>query len=101
MEDYPLKRISLMIGEHQHERIHDEKLNISGFVRGLIEDHFSDHVVTLSVSEKTHRLYREIFSNTGATDKDIEPYFIEALEKMLEERIQKMSKLMRSIEKKK
>ena len=72
---------------------------LSGFVRDLIDDHFNEHRILLSVGEETNSLYRKIISNTGATDLDLEPYFIEALKKMLKDRIKKMENLQKSLEK--
>ena len=95
-----LKRISLMVEEEQHRKIAENELNLSGFVRELIDDHFSDYKITLSVSEDARDLYQKIVSNTGATDIDIEPYFVEALKKMLKDRIRKLESLQKNIERK-
>jgi hypothetical protein len=97
--DYPTKRISIMIGEHQHDMIVKNGLNISGLIRDLIEDHFSSSKITLAVSEKTSQLYSKIVANTGATDTDIEPFFTEALQNMLKARIKKMEQLSEELEK--
>ncbi len=82
-----------MIGEKQYERIAGAGLNISGFIRDLIDDHFSSHVISLSVSKKTHDLYEKIISNTGASDEDIEPLIVEVLKKVLDDRLEKIKSL--------
>ena len=68
----PFRRISLMIREDQHDRLADLGVNVSGLVRSLIDDHLSESTITLSVSSEAADLYREIVSNTGSTDADIE-----------------------------
>lgn len=82
-----------MIGEEQYERMVKAGLNISAFIRDLVDDHFSDDVISLRVSKKTRDLYHKIISNTGATDPDIEPFLIEMLKKVLDERLQKIKNL--------
>ncbi len=93
----PVKRISVMIGEQQYERLNKSGVNISAFIRDLIEDHFSDHVIHLTVGEKTHQLYVKVVSNTGATDADIEPLLIESLKKLLDQRLEKIKQLKSEI----
>lgn len=89
----PLKRISLMLREDQYELITSENLNLSGLVRDLIDDHFSEAKITLSVSKETQGLYRQVVSNTGATDADLEPFLKAALHGVLKDKIQLMLKL--------
>jgi hypothetical protein len=93
-----VKRISIMIGEEQYEMISKKGLNISAFIRGLIDDHFSQHLIALSVSKKTYDLYNNVISNSGATDKDIEPLLVEVLKKVLDERLDKIKTLRSEIE---
>ena len=88
-----LKRVSLMIREDQAATLSNQGINISGLVRDLIDDHLSDHKVTLSVSEETKGLYDKVVSNTGSTDVDIEVYLREALGSLLENKIKEMVKL--------
>ncbi len=94
----PVKRISVMVGEEQYERMVQAGLNISAFIRDLIDDHFSEDVITLRVSKKTRDLYTKIVSNTGATDTDIEPLLTEVLKRLLDERLQKIKNLKSSLE---
>jgi hypothetical protein len=91
------RRISLMIREDQHARLTELGVNMSGLIRSLIDDHLSESKVTLSVSEEVSDLYRQIVSNTGSTDSDIEPYLRAALKRMLKERISQLEKLHRTI----
>lgn len=91
------RRISLMIREDQHEHLVELGINMSGLVRSLIDDHFSESKITLAVSPETADLYRELVANTGSTDADIEPYLRAALKSMLKDRIARMEKLHRTI----
>lgn len=91
------RRISLMIREDQHLRLSETDLNMSALIRSLIDDHFSESKITLAVSEETAQLYRQVVSNTGSTDADVEPYLRAALKRMLKDRITQMERLHRAI----
>ena len=52
-----LKRISLMIREDQYQLISKKDLNLSGLLRDLLDDYFSEHTITLSVEEDTKEIY--------------------------------------------
>jgi hypothetical protein len=86
----PVRRINVMIAEHQYERLANAGVNISALIRDLVEDHISDHVINLSVSKKTHDLYTKVVSSTGATDEDIEPLLMEVLKRLLDQRLDKI-----------
>lgn len=94
----PIKRISIMVREDQYEQLSEAGLNISAFIRELIEDHFSEDVITLRVSKKSRQLYDKVVANTGATDADIEPFLVEVLRKLLDERLQKIKNLKMELE---
>lgn len=91
-----LKRISLMIREDQYERLVKEGVNLSGLFRDLLDDHFSDHKITLSVGAETRALYDKIVSNTGTEDSDVEPFVRAALQALLKEKIQDLQELERT-----
>lgn len=88
-----LKRISLLLREDQYKKIVDKQVNLSGLVRDLVDDHFSDFKITLSLTEETHELYQKIIANTGGSDEDLEAYFKEALHQYLKQRIKEMQKM--------
>ena len=73
-----------MIREDQYQRVTSSGLNFSGLVRDLLDDHTSEHKVTLSMSEETTRLYQTVISRFGADDRTIEPFFVAALDRFLE-----------------
>ena len=92
-----LKRISLMVREDQYESITSEGLNLSGLIRDLLDDYFSEHKITLSVEEDTKKIYDQLVANTGTTDKDLEKYLREALGKLLGDRIKSMQALEKKL----
>lgn len=88
-----LKRISVMIREDQYQSVNTSGLNLSGLFRDLLDDHFSEHKIVLSVTEETKELYNLIISNTGSTDEDLETYLKEGLKNLLSDKIDSMKKL--------
>ena len=88
-----VKRISVVVGQKEYEKMVEKGLNISSFIRDLIGDYFSDHTINIAVSKKTYDLYNKVVSNSGATDQDIEPFLIEVLKKLLNERLKKIEQL--------
>ena len=93
-----VKRISVLIEEDQYDRLSKAQINVSGLIRDLLEDYFSDTKITLSVSRKTRDLYEKIVSNTGATDKDIEPLLVQVLKDLLDVRLNKIKSLKAEFE---
>lgn len=92
-----MKRVSLLLKEDQYNKINDLGLNLSGLVRDLLDDYFSEHKITLSVSEETRKLYDLIVSNTGSTDEDVEKYLKDTLKVLLKDRIKQMQELEKKI----
>jgi ABC-type Zn2+ transport system substrate-binding protein/surface adhesin len=88
-----LKRVNVMIREEQALMLASQGINVSGLVRDLIDDHLSEHKITLSVSEETRLLYSKVVANTGSTDADIEVYLKKSLHQLLKEKIQSMIQL--------
>lgn len=92
------KRISVLIAEDQYERLTKAQINVSALIRDLLEDYFSETKITLSVSRKTRDLYEKIVSNTGATDKDIEPLLTQVLKELLNVRLEQIKSLKSEFE---
>ena len=92
-----LKRISVMIREDQYNRVAKENLNLSGLIRDLLDDHFSQHRIVITVNEETRKLYSQIVSNTGTADSEVEPYIRSALHALLQEKIQDLQKLQKGM----
>lgn len=93
-----VKRISVLIEEEQYERLTKAQINVSALIRDLLEDYFSETKVSLSVNRKTRDLYEKIVSNTGATDKDIEPLLVEVLKQLLNVRLEHIKSLKSEFE---
>lgn len=91
--DDGLRRISLFIREDQHERLSALGVNVSGLIRDLIDDHLSESKITIAVGKETGDLYRQIVSNTGSTDADVEVHLKGALKEMLRQKIREMERL--------
>jgi hypothetical protein len=92
-----LKSICLVIRNDQYEQLQDMNINVSGFIRDIIDDRLSDHTITLNVSPETRELYNQIVSTSPKGDTDIEPHLREALKKLLDDRIKEMKTLQESL----
>lgn len=92
-----MKSVCLVIRHDQYETLHNMNINVSGFIRDVIDDRLSDHTIILNVHSETRKLYDQIVSNSPQGDRDIEPYLREALKKMLSDRIEAMKALQESL----
>lgn len=92
-----LKSVCLMIRKDQHDSLQELGVNISGFVRDIIDDRLSDHVITLGVTQETRSLYDRIISMSVSGDADFEPYLRDALKNMLKDTIEEMQALHKNI----
>ncbi len=91
------KRINILVRPEQHKQVMSAGLNMSGLVRGLLDDHFSEEKIVLSVSPKVKTVYQLLISNLGAEDKELEIYFLEALDKFLGDKTRQIDDLRKSI----
>ena len=91
------KRTNILVRRDQHERVMSAGLNMSGLIRGLLDDHFSDEKIVLSVSPRVKEVYRLLISNLGAEDRELEVYFLEALDKFLADKTRQIDDLRKSI----
>jgi esterase/lipase len=92
-----LKRINIMLREDQYQKVVDAGLNMSGLLRDLLDDHFSKSKITLSVTPKTKQIYDNLISNFGGRDRDIEPHFVQVMDKVLQEKIDKIDALRKKL----
>ena len=53
--------------------------------------------IVLSVSPEVRRVYEHVISNFGAEDKELEIYFLEALDKFLADKTRQIDALRKSI----
>ena len=93
VEEERYKRINILIRPEQHENVVRSGLSLSGLVRDLLDDRFSDSKIILSVSKKSKRLYDYIVSNFGVGDEELEKFFVEALDRFLDSRSKQIDKL--------
>jgi hypothetical protein len=94
-----LKRTNVLITEAQSAEVHRRGLNLSGLVRDLLDDRFSNSSVTITLSARAKELYDTVVSNFGASDKELEPFLLEALDKFLKQKERKIAQLRSSIQK--
>lgn len=99
MDHLDTRRISLVIREDQYQKMSADNVNVSGLIRDLIDDHYSRHSITLTVTEETRALYDQVVSKAPKGDMDIEPYFKTALKDMLKDKIHQMEELSKALEK--
>lgn len=92
-----LVRVSLMIRRDQHNKLHEMDVNISGYIRDLIDDRLSDNTVVFSVETETKAIYDQIISNTGEADRDFEPYIRDALKEMLADKIKELQAIHKTM----
>ena len=93
MPDSKYKRVNVLIRPDQHKRIADEGLSLSGLVRDLIDDRFSNTKIVLSLSPKSKQIYDLAISNFGASDAELESHIVDAIDKFLLERRQEIDNL--------
>jgi len=91
------KRMNILVRPDQHKRVTSAGLNMSGLIRGLLDDHFSDEKIVLSVSPRVKKVYQQLISNLGAEDRELEIYFLEALDKFLADKTRQIDDLRKSI----
>ena len=91
------KRVNVLMRHDQHQRVVSTGLNMSGLIRGKLDDHFSDEKIVLSVSPKVKQVYQQLISNLGAEDRELEIYFLEALDKFLADKTRQIDDLRKSI----
>ena len=93
------KRINILVRPDQYRKVSDSTLNMSGLVRALLDDHFSDEKIVFSVSPKAKAVYQTVISNMGGHDRELEPYFLQALDQYLASKTKQIDALRRSIAK--
>lgn len=95
------RRVNILITEAQHDKVSQLDLSLSGLVRDLLDDRFSNSTITLALTPKTKEHYDYIVSNFGVSDSELEPYFSEALDQFLESKIKEIEGIRQKIRKKK
>ncbi len=91
------KRINVLITPEQHAQVLKRGLSLSGLLRDLLDDRLSGTCITLSVRRSTKQFYDKIVSNFGAEDKDLEPYLVEALDKLIVDKTKELEGLRKEL----
>lgn len=91
-----LMRVSIMMRRDQHDELQKMGVNISGYIRDLIDDRISNHTITINVEEGTKKIYDQIISHSGEHDRELEPFLRDALRNMLAEKIRQMQQLQKN-----
>jgi esterase/lipase len=91
------RRINVLITQDQYSQVTQAGLNMSGLLRGLLDDHFSDEKIVFSMSPSVKDLYQRVVSNFGAGDADLEPYFLRALDDLLADKVRQIEALRKRI----
>ncbi|HEY8191235.1 MAG TPA: hypothetical protein VIG74_02330, partial [Alphaproteobacteria bacterium] len=68
-----------------------------GFVRDMIDDRLSDHIIVMNVAPETREIYDRVISMSANGDADLEPYLRAALKNMLKEHIEQMQSLHKNM----
>ena len=97
--DSKYKRVNVLITPGQHQKVAELGLSLSGLVRDLLRDRFSDTIITLTVTKDTKKLYDHVISNFGSDDLELEPYIVEALDKFLHDKVKEIDGLRRKLKK--
>jgi hypothetical protein len=87
------KRVNILITQSHYDEVAKKGLSLSGLVRDLLEDRFSETTITLSVKKESKLMYDHIISNFGITDQDLAEYVVEALDKFLVDKGKEIEKL--------
>jgi hypothetical protein len=95
--DTKFRRVNILLGEEQYKRVQTEKLGLSGFVRDLIDDHFSERRIVLRVSPEVRNYYDRVISNFGATDEELERFLVQALDALLQDKTRAIESLRKKM----
>ena len=93
-----MKRINVTVRAEQYERISKQGLNASGLIRGLLDDHFSDQKIVFAVSAPVKKIYQQVISNFGGEDKELEKFFLKALDEYLAQKTEQIESLRKTMQ---
>lgn len=96
-------RVNLTLDKEIISQAKKDGVNLSARVTELLEDDYSEHKVTISVSTELKQKYIEVLSITNSTDEEFAPYLDEALSNFVKDHADsitsKMDKLAKPIKK--
>ena len=93
MPSEKFRRVHVLIRQDQHDEIMKRGLSVSGLIRDLLDDRFSETTITLSVPKENKLMYDNIVSNFGVSDEELALYVVEALDGFLEHKEKEIERL--------
>ena len=93
MAETKYKRVNILIRPDHYNEVTKRNLSLSGLVRDLLDDRFSDMKIILSVSKESKIMYDNIISNFGISDEELAQYVVEALDRFLADKSKEIDKL--------
>ena len=93
MPSEKFRRVNVLIRQDQHDEIMKRGLSVSGLIRDLLDDRFSETTITLSVPKENKLMYDNIVSNFGVSDEELALYVVEALDGFLEHKEKEIERL--------
>lgn len=97
----PTRRINITMLESQHDELVRQGVTVSGLIRELLDQHFSQRAITLEVDPETRALYEEAVVRSGATSEDVAALLRRAMTELLDDRMKRLEVLRRELAKKK
>ena len=91
------KRINITIRKDQHDLVKSKALSLSALIRDLIDDRFSSNKVVLSLSSEARSYYDLVVGGMGVNDAELEPFFLEALDKYMKQRLVQLSEYRKKV----
>lgn len=98
-EEEGYRRVNLLIRSDQHEKVLEKGLSLSGLVRNLLDDHFSETKIVLALSKSGKEMYDSLVANYGITDHEIEPHLVRGLDQLLQERTGRINAIRQRLKK--
>lgn len=99
MSSGKFRRVNVLISHEQYQAVHEAELSLSGLVRDLLADRFSQTLIMLSVSKETKQLYDSVISNFGSDDRELEPYLLQALDAFMRDKVATIETLREKLKK--
>ena len=93
------KRVNILIRPEHHQEVVTRGLSLSGLVRDLLDDRFSDTTIVLSVKKESKQMYDHIISNFGISDQELAEYVVEALDQFLQDKSKEIDQLRKDLRK--
>lgn len=94
-----VRRVNITLPELQHDELQARGANVSGLIRTLLDDHLSQNLITLRVSEQIRQLYDQVVQSVAPTDEEVAEALVHALQSVLDHRLAELKRLREELEK--